>query len=628
MYKLAKVLSALAALSTASAQVTFTGTTVTLNGVDYFIDPHVAGKLPCGKCNSTTKGSDFYLQPVTVVAENVELASLSATLTNWTKIDDVFQSSFTECIFGNKAGAAVAFDKAVVVHSTDDGAKLPSGPYFVNRASGHAHKVFRLYDDYAQSFTQSVIQQDDGSFEQLRGKVGTLGTPTVAVPSRLYYTKTKEKPLAGVRVGVKDLYQLKGIKTSNGNRAWYHLYPAANETSASVQKLMDAGAVVLGLQALSQFANGDTVNADFVDIPMPFNPRADGYQMAHGSSNGGATSMASYEWLDLALGSDSGGSIRLPALSTGVFGNRPTHGIGSLENVTPLSPVLDTPGLFARDVQLWDTAQGLLYKGYESYTGKTPKTIYTLDLPNGTDQLSAVVQGFVSKTAKTTGAKVVALNMTKLWASTRPAAANGMDFKDMLSRTYAVLISKDQTRLVRDKFFKDYAAKHDGRKPYLNPSPDIRWKFAANVTDAELQQAHANMTLFGNWFNEHVARKDGASCSDSLVMYHDMFTVPKRRDIYTPGATLPLSFNLGRYSIYSGAPESAFPVGETVEVSEITGHKEKYPVGMAVLAAKGCDALLVKLARDLVDAKVLKEPETGRSYEGGQVLFKRRYADE
>ncbi|TQS33310.1 hypothetical protein Golomagni_06350, partial [Golovinomyces magnicellulatus] len=606
-----KALTVFTTLACVSAQVTFTGTTVSLNGVDYFIDPHVAGKLPRGKCNvANDSSSDWGLQPAVVIAEKTGLQSISSTLTNWTKTDDVFQKAFAECIFGATPGATLAFDKAVLVHSLE-GAKLASGPYFVNSKTGNAHRVFRLYDDYAQSFTQSVIQQEDGSFEQLRGRVGTLDTPTVAVPSRLYYTKTKERPLAGVRVGVKDLYQLKGVKTSNGNRAWYHLYDAANETSAAVQKLMDAGAVVLGLQALSQFANGDTVNADFVDIPMPFNPRGDGYQIAHGSSNGGATSMASYEWLDLALGSDTGGSIRLPALSSGVFGNRPTHGIGSLDNVTPLSPAMDTPGLFARDLKLWDIAQEVLYQGYDRYGGKTPKIIYTLDLPNGTDQMATIVREFVAKTANATGAKVVALNMTKLWEDTRPKAANGTSYVDLLSKTYATLITKDQVRLVGDKFFKDYAAKHDGRKPYLNPSVDIRWKYAAkNVSDADLQQAHFNMTLFGDWFNTHVAKKNNATCSDSLVRYHDQFTTPIRRDTYTPGATVPIGFTLGRYSIFSGAPESAFPVGETLDVSDITGHKEKFPVGMAVLAARGCDGVLVNLAKDLVKAGVIAEPKS------------------
>ena len=111
-----------------------------------------------------------------------------------------------------------------------------------------------------------------------------------------------------------------------------------------VQRLIDAGAILVGKMKTSQFANGETATADWVDYHEPFNPRGDGYQDTSSSSAGAGSGIGSYPWLDLALGSDTGGSIRGPSQVQGIFGNRPTHGLVPLTNVMPLAPELDTAG--------------------------------------------------------------------------------------------------------------------------------------------------------------------------------------------------------------------------------------------------------------------------------------------
>lgn len=130
--------------------------------------------------------------------------------------------------------------------------------------------------------------------------------------------------MAGLRLGVKDIYDIEGLRTSNGNRAWYHLYPAANVTAPAVANLVEAGAIVVGKMKTSQFAVGETATADWVDYLAPLNPRADGYQDPSSSSAGPAAGTAAYPWLDIALGSDTGGSIRSPSQYQGVFGSRPS----------------------------------------------------------------------------------------------------------------------------------------------------------------------------------------------------------------------------------------------------------------------------------------------------------------
>lgn len=208
--------------------------------------------------------------------------------------------------------------------------------------------------------------QPDGSggYKQMSAHVEGPATESVAVPSRLYFTPTAEKPLAGKRLAVKDIYDVKGLRTGCGNRAYYHLYPEKNTTAPAIQRLLDGGAILVGKVKTSQFANGETATADWVDYHAPYNPRGDGYQDGSSSSTGSGTAIASYPWLDYAVGSDTGGSMRGPSGANGVFGNRPSHGAVALDHVMPLSPSLDTAGIFSRDAKTWKAVGDWWYANY------------------------------------------------------------------------------------------------------------------------------------------------------------------------------------------------------------------------------------------------------------------------
>merc|ERR1711939_617752 len=207
-------------------------------------------------------------------------------------------------------------DAVMTTHVTN-GSAIPPGPYFMS-SSGAIYQAWRLYSDVQGAFSETLVPASDGSFSVLPANMAGQSL-AVAVPSRLYFTKTPEKPLAGVRLGVKDIYDIAGVRTSNGNRAWYHLYPPANVTALSVQRLVDAGAIIVGKMKTSQFANGEEATADWVDYHAPFNPRADGMQNPSSSSSGPGAGAAAYSWLDLTIGSDTGGSIRGPCHVQGLY---------------------------------------------------------------------------------------------------------------------------------------------------------------------------------------------------------------------------------------------------------------------------------------------------------------------
>lgn len=107
-----------------------------------------------------------------------------------------------------------------------------------------------------------------------------------------------------MRIAIKDNIDLKGVRTSAGSRAYQTLYPEKECNATCVEKLLEAGAVVVGKTKTVQFASGENAR-DWIDFSPPFNPRGDGYQEPGGSSTGSATAVSAYDWIDATLGTDS-----------------------------------------------------------------------------------------------------------------------------------------------------------------------------------------------------------------------------------------------------------------------------------------------------------------------------------
>ena len=127
----------------------------------------------------------------------------------------------------------------------------------------------------------------------------------IPVPSRLICPISSSKPLANVRLAVKDLFDVKGVKTSGQNRAYKQLYPAANDTAHFLRRLLDLGAVIVGKSKCTQFGSGEQPTADWIETLCPWNPRGDGYLSPRGSSTGSGVAIAAYSWVDVGIGTDS-----------------------------------------------------------------------------------------------------------------------------------------------------------------------------------------------------------------------------------------------------------------------------------------------------------------------------------
>jgi aspartyl-tRNA(Asn)/glutamyl-tRNA(Gln) amidotransferase subunit A len=152
-------------------------------------------------------------------------------------------------------------------------------------------------------------------------------------------------PLHGIPVAVKDLFATKGIRTTAGSRILATWIP--EEDATVVRKLREAGAVLLGKLGLHEFAYGiSSVNPHFGDVHNPWDTK----KIPGGSSGGSAVAVVAGEAY-AALGSDTGGSIRIPAALCGCVGLKPTYGRVSLFGAVPLAWSLDHPGPLARTVR-------------------------------------------------------------------------------------------------------------------------------------------------------------------------------------------------------------------------------------------------------------------------------------
>jgi aspartyl-tRNA(Asn)/glutamyl-tRNA(Gln) amidotransferase subunit A len=148
----------------------------------------------------------------------------------------------------------------------------------------------------------------------------------------------------GMRLAVKDLFDSAGLVTTYGSILFADHVPDA--TAEAVRRLEDAGYVGIGKTNLHEFAYGTTSeNPHFGTVPNPLRPG----RLAGGSSGGSAAALVA-GLADAALGSDSGGSIRIPAACCGVVGFKPTHGLVPLDGCFPLAPSFDHAGPMARDV--------------------------------------------------------------------------------------------------------------------------------------------------------------------------------------------------------------------------------------------------------------------------------------
>ena len=203
----------------------------------------------------------------------------------------------------------------------------------------------------------------------------------------------REGKLSSLTFAVKELYDVNGFVTGAGNPRWKETHPVAQTTAPAVELLLNEGATLLGKTISDEMAFSlDGENAHY---GTPLNTRCP-ERIPGGSSSGSAAAVAG-GLVDFALGTDTAGSMRIPASYCGIYGFRPTHGAVSLESVHPLAPSLDAAGWFARTPDMLARV-GSVMLGIEIPEFRVNKFVIARDLFDTKDHnLAAKYDAFIQR---------------------------------------------------------------------------------------------------------------------------------------------------------------------------------------------------------------------------------------
>ncbi|KAF2708346.1 amidase family protein [Pleomassaria siparia CBS 279.74] len=603
--------------------------------------------------------------PVTVVKTNVSSitkATLESAIASYLDNDDVFSTDFLDGLYISSTVKAsldasaieylASYNTSMVFLAGVSGkgkfstisikasAELSAGPYLATVGSNSVSlaSVYRLYEDTYRTFLFGAYDTNDGldNHSPLGVFLPKSWHNMIPVPSRIYYWGD-DRPLAGERVAIKDLYDVKGLQTSGGSQAWARITPIANGTAPSVQQILDLGGVVVGKQKLAQFASGANP-WEWQDEHYPFNPRGDGWLTCSASSSGGGCSIAAYDWLDYAIGSDTGSSMRRPAAVSGTYGQRPSQGMISLERVLPLGGATDTAGVFSRDPYKWIKFAKAWYSASlhqnVSVTGLSPlvvpdtdafpKTIlYPIDyLPLNNSAAEPILQEFIGNLARIFNMTVKEFNFTATIQNfTDPVASN---LTTLIAAT-TVINTWSAWDVIGRRLVSTWASLFEGRFPPIDPARRPGWRaFNESRTNlAAYVEAQAMKNVGVEWYEKELQYSTPESCSESVMLY-DIGTggLPSFREQGlndSPDASylavLPKTAKITGANICPifGCADFTIPIGQVPYFSNVTFHEEMVPVTINMVVKRGCDFVLYNMIEKLADEGVLKTVKTGRT---------------
>lgn len=198
---------------------------------------------------------------------------------------------------------------------------------------------------------------------------------------RIELQVTQDGPLAGLTFAVKDFFDVANVPTGAGSPEWLATHPVPKISAPIVDRLLAAGAKFVGKTHTDELAW--SLNGENAHYGTPINPAAPG-RIPGGSSSGSAAATAG-GLVDFAIGSDTGGSVRLPASYCGIYGIRTTHGRVTLAGAVPLAPSYDTVGWFARNPEIM-AAVGKVLLANSHKPRRPKKLLIARDLFDAVDQ--------------------------------------------------------------------------------------------------------------------------------------------------------------------------------------------------------------------------------------------------
>jgi len=389
-------------------------------------------------------------------------------------------------------------------------------------------------------------------------------TPPAAcwVPDSVSLQATGRGPLDGVTVAVKDMIAVAGHVSSFGHPRWRATHPASEENAPVLSGLLAAGASVPGLAKLDQLAYSLIGNAG--EGLAPLNSRYP-RRFTGGSSSGPAAAVAA-GLTEAGLGTDTAGSIRVPAAACALFGFRPTHGLVSTRGVLPLAPSFDVVGVLARRAALLGQVMEVLLAS----SGAAPGMMTTRAVCVPSDCLAAVSPGLSAAVQAT----------ARAIAGATGGAVSECSLRPFINEEVAGLFARIQGREV----WQTHGSWLSGNSQFL--AADVR----SRVERAEaLSRAGPDQADEQAW-RSYRARLGGVLPADSVAVLPVIADLPPLR---SAGPEELLAFRAGtlRFTApasLAGRPELVVPVHHRASGQRF---------GVGVLGPESGDLALLRIAR-------------------------------
>lgn len=370
--------------------------------------------------------------------------------------------------------------------------------------------------------------------------------------------------LTGTSVAVKDLFDVAGHRVGAGNPVWLAGARPATRTAPVVAALLAAGAAIAGIARTDEFAYSLAgTNGHYGTPPNPAAPD----RIPGGSSSGPAAAVALGQ-ADVGLGTDTGGSIRVPASYQGLYGIRPSHGVIDTAGVLPLAPSFDTVGWLTRD------------PGTLSRVGRVL-------LPPRPDH--PIARAVVSDA-------LLALASTDVRTAVRAALDRWGAARDLPPIRPIDVETDGLTDVVRAfrtvqgwEAWRDRGAWITGRRDSLNPDVGARFDLAARHTREDRDRAGKTLRAF-------ISRMDALLGEDLLVLPSASSVAPTRA-----GATLG-------GPVIEAARAATFALtcvaGATGRCAVSVPLPTDVPIGLCLVGPRGRDLDVLRLAEQIRDAGI------------------------
>lgn len=368
--------------------------------------------------------------------------------------------------------------------------------------------------------------------------------------------ETGQGELSGLTFAVKDVFHIAGYPTSAGNPTWLQSHPVPENSSPLVDQLRAEGASVAGKVLTDELAY--SLNGDNIHYGTPVNVNAPG-RVPGGSSSGSVAAVAA-KLCDFALGTDTGGSTRVPASYCGVWGLRTTHGLLSAEHVVPLHPSFDTMTWFAHDPTTFEKVAAVLLPPYPFTANRllVSNTVWGLAQSDFLDPLEQVTRSL----SDMIGASPEQVDLSM----------SGESLEDW-RRAYATMGASEAWGLHGD-WIKKY-------QPKFSDAISARWKLAAALTEQDIDKSVVAVSKIRN----HIRALLG---SDAVMI------VPSAASIAPVlGAT---GDEVDAIRMRTMQITCIAGIGGLPQVNIPFRNKAKLPIGVSLVGPVGSDLDLIRLA--------------------------------